>query len=159
VSIVDTITPYDGINEMLFFGGVAKDFIDQQRRNRGDIEMVGIPTEEYPRKLKLHSNPIYREVDLDKTMRYVFCMDQINTMNSKDKLLILINNLIRHSSKYIFLTCWAMDPDVAGSIRAMHKTYWEFDQYVDVFKEAGFNLVARANYKDSMTMLYIFEKI
>lgn len=156
---VDTVSAIGYIYEMLCFGFVDENFFNIYGKYIKNAEMIGIPRGKYSKRVKVRAKPIYRKIDLEKQSKYVFCVDQVNIMKSEERLETLIRNLTRHSSKYIFLTCWGMDPEVPQDKTALHKTYWEFDKYIKFFKEYGFELIVRANYDDSFTMLYVFELI
>jgi len=157
---VNILTPVECIKDTIFFGFVPFKFIGDFNIPIRDCVLVGIPKEETSmyRKATIIRKPPDMRAKLETHSNYVFGLDYINKIRAETDLLIYIQNLTKYSDKYIFVTCWAMDPEVPEVTRTRDKIYWDLDRYVDVFKEQGFVLTVRANYKDSLTMLYVFEK-
>ena len=155
---VNILTPISGIDNPIFFGDIPSNMLYDFKLGNHTI-MVGIPKENMYRKMKVIRKPPYMKMKLDETSYYVFGLEQVNKIGNKDDLLTYFNNLMCHSEHYVFLTCWAMDPEIPEGLNALEKNYWDMSEYIKVFKENGFNLTVRANYKDSFTMLYVFEKI
>ena len=156
---VASLTPLGSVSTPIFFGDVPGNILYDYKIAKDGAVMVGIPKENMYKKMKVIRQPPYMKTKLLGKSMYVFGLEQINKIKNEKDLFTYFDNLIRHSEHYIFLTCWGMDPELPSDVPAMERNYWNMDSYVKVFEENGFVLTVRANYKDSFTMLYIFEKV
>jgi hypothetical protein len=101
--------------------------------------------------------PIHMLVKIDPS-DFVFCIDQLNDVSNEDKLKNILQNLMTYSTKYIFLSAWAYDLGIPIDVVCRKRYFWDIGEYLDIFAEKKFKLVAKAVNDDAINILYIFRK-
>lgn len=131
------------------------------KRGYYNVRRVGFSSAIYQNKHvfgKYWQKPIYIKVSDIEASNFVFCIDQINNLPTKDRVTQTLSNLMDYSKKFIFLSCWGMDINVPDKPIIRKRFYWNLDEYIPDFISRGFHLLAKITYTDAINVLYVFRK-
>jgi len=138
--------------------GVTKDACFWEIYDENDITFIGHNLSDFKKHYtRMKQTAIHRPVEVNPS-DYVFCIDQLNNLNTEDKVARTLKNLMMYSSKYVIISCWAYDIKIPQDVKCQKKYYWNLDNYISDFEQKGFKFIVKATNQDAINLLYVFRK-